>query len=244
MRAIETVLVERELADPPTAARIARLSAGRPGAAIALARAPRAVALRGEIARRLLDLAGVRRTDRLGGVRELLGAAGDLVRALDAGSARPATAVGAGTADEGTVTPRREARAGARGGARRTGAQIAAEAPIASPSMADASEADQRDESDGPVRVPASDRRRAAQALVAIWLDIARDLALAERGDLRAVRDPALLDDLEVAVGRSRPDPAAFMGRLGRAGEMLEGNVSPELVLDVLALAWTPAGSG
>ncbi len=41
-RAIEGLLADLELADPPTAARLARLAGGRPGLAVAYARAPEA----------------------------------------------------------------------------------------------------------------------------------------------------------------------------------------------------------
>ena len=36
---------------------------------------------------------------------------------------------------------------------------------------------------------------------------------------------------------------SAFLRRLARAGELLEGNVAPELVIDTLVAAWAaPAG--
>ena len=37
---------------------------------------------------------------------------------------------------------------------------------------------------------------------------------------------------------------AAFLARLTRAGELVDGNVSPELVLDVLLVRWPVVGSG
>ena len=58
VRDIEAILGEHGVADPPAAARLARLAAGRPGTAIAYARAPEAVRIRGELARTLLDLLG------------------------------------------------------------------------------------------------------------------------------------------------------------------------------------------
>jgi hypothetical protein len=87
------------------------------------------------------------------------------------------------------------------------------------------------------VRVPASERRAAALAVVAIWRDLLRDLAAVEAGEPRLVQDTDLLDDLERAAEHAN---AVQIGdglrRLDIAGERLEGNVSPELVLDVLAL--------
>jgi hypothetical protein len=49
-----------------------------------------------------------------------------------------------------------------------------------------------------------------------------------------------LLDDLEASGATLLPAFAADqLRRLDVAGERLEGNVSPELVLDALALGWT-----
>ena len=93
-------------------------------------------------------------------------------------------------------------------------------------------------------RVPAGPRfacpLRSALALVAIWRDVARDLALVALGEPGDVRQVDLLDDLESASGRLTPAFApAQLRRLDVAGERLEGNVSPELVIDGLALGWT-----
>jgi hypothetical protein len=76
---------------------------------------------------------------------------------------------------------------------------------------------------------------------VELWRDVARDLLLVERGDPRSVRDIGLLDDLAAVAAGPHPEPGAFLGRLERAGALLDGNASPELVVDVLALAWAPA---
>ena len=81
----------------------------------------------------------------------------------------------------------------------------------------------------GPPRSPSS----------AIWRDVARDLALVALGEPGDVRQIDLLDDLDAAARRL---PASFaatqLRRLDLAGERLEGNVSPELVVDALALGW------
>jgi hypothetical protein len=91
-----------------------------------------------------------------------------------------------------------------------------------------------------PSRVAPAERRAAALALLAIWRDVARDLALVTLGEPAEVRQVDLLDDLEAAARRL---PAAFapvqLRRLDVAGERLEGNVSPELVLDALAIGWS-----
>ena len=92
---------------------------------------------------------------------------------------------------------------------------------------------------DGARRVPAAERRRAAAVLIAVWVDVARDLALVGTGERAALRDPTLLEEYE-AVARDVPAHAmaAFIERLGRGGELLEVNVAPELLLDSLVLAW------
>jgi hypothetical protein len=83
------------------------------------------------------------------------------------------------------------------------------------------------------------ERRRAAEALVGLWMDVARDIALCQRGLDRDVRDPALLDETRaVAAELEVADVTRVLERLERAAVLLAGNVSPELVLDDLAMAW------
>ena len=82
-REIEALLGQLGLADASTASRLASLAGGRPGAAVAYARAPEAVAIRDEIARTLLDLLEAGRARRLAAARDLLGRARDLSEALD-----------------------------------------------------------------------------------------------------------------------------------------------------------------
>jgi DNA polymerase-3 subunit delta' len=206
-REVERILVDGALAEAPLAARLARLSAGRPGDAVALARAPESLVIRGEVGRTLLDLSFATRADRLRGGRDLLARAAELLAAVRAASG---------------TEPARPAR----------GRRAAAQAPIPEPQA--------EPEGGGPAaRVPAAERRGAALALVAIWRDVARDLALVSFGETAEIRQLDLLDDLEAAAGRL---PAGFaekqLRRLDLAGERLEGNVSPELVVDALALGW------
>jgi DNA polymerase III delta' subunit len=212
---VEQILADAGLVDPPLAARLARLSAGRPGDAMALARAPESLTIRSEIGRTLLDLAMANRADRLCIGRDLLARAGEL-----GGAVRRA-----GEREPGSAPPGRSTRA-----------RKAASTP-----PADA-------ESGGAVapagRLPAAERRAAALTLVAIWRDVARDLALVGLGEREVVREMDLLDDLEAATERL---PVAFaaaqLRRLDVAGERLEGNVSPELVVDALAIGWARPGS-
>ena len=226
-RDVEAILVERGLADAAAAARIARISQGRPGLALAYAAAPDAVILRAEIARTLLDLASGTRTARLSGVRDLAARAGELDRALQAGSVRVADG-------DGIVAAASPVRANGTG-ARRA---AAAAASAGTADSSDATDGDSGEPTDSrSVRVPASERRAAALALVAVWRDVLRDLAAVAAGEPRLVRETDLLDDLGAAAGRmDQRRIGAALRRLDVAGERLEGNVSPELVLDVLAL--------
>jgi hypothetical protein len=87
--------------------------------------------------------------------------------------------------------------------------------------------------------VPVAERRRAAVLLIDIWREVARDLAVAQLGNVRSIRDTTLIDDLtEAAHGLAPGGAAAFLARLTRAGELLDANVSPELVADGLVMAW------
>ncbi|MEA2549730.1 MAG: polymerase delta subunit, terminal, partial [Chloroflexota bacterium] len=88
------------------------------------------------------------------------------------------------------------------------------------------------------IRVAPAERRGAALALVSIWRELLRDLTLVSLGAPDAVRDPELLDELAAAGALAIGPAAAHLRRLDAAGEQLEGNVSPELVLDTLAIAW------
>ena len=229
IRDVEAVLAARGVADAPTAARLARITDGRPGHAIAFALAPAAATIHGEIARSLLDLLGAGLTARLSGIRELAGRAAELGRELDAGAERAAT-IDAGDTP-GVRARGSRAGAGSRGGRRPSGIAEAATA-----SAADGSEVPP----DTPAaRVPAAERRRAALLLVGIWGSVLRDLALAGRGATASIRDLGLMDDLATVAPTLAPGRAGELLRdLDLAGERLEGNVSPELVLDVLAVRW------
>ena len=67
---------------------------------------------------------------------------------------------------------------------------------------------------------------------------MARDLLLVRLGERAAVRDPALLEELDAAAAVD-PDERPRLPRAARpAAELLEVNVSPELAIDVLLLAW------
>jgi DNA polymerase-3 subunit delta' len=237
-REIEAILAESGSVDAPTAARLARLSGGRPGLALLLARTPEAIATRDELARTLLDLIDGSPATRLASVKDLTARATELTRALD-------RAARAGAVAEPATAGRRT----------RKGPSVGPEAspadadPAAGPSGgAEGDEgADPDAEPGGRLSASAAERRRAAIALVGVWREIARDLVVAALGEDRRVRDPALLDDLHAAASRLGDGAAtavgAFLRRLDTAGELLEANVRPELVLDGLVLGWPRATS-
>jgi len=224
-RAIEELLVDLGVADAPTAARLGRLAGGRPGNAILLAGAPDAVRLHGEISRSLLDLLDQPRTDRLTGIRDLSSRAAEMLRA-----SRPEAAT----------------RSAPRGRGRGRAAEPVVEPTPASGPADGVADAAPDDAAAEPAtgRVPAAERRAAALALVGIWRAVVRDLALLRLATPGRSQDPALVDDLEAAAGAVSPaDAGEQLRRLEQAGERLEGNVSPELVLDDLALGWHRSAS-
>ncbi len=238
VRDVETVLAEQGVADAPSAARLARMTDGRPGHAIALARAPQAVVIRGEIARTLIDLLEAGVTARLAGVRDLAGRAAEMNRALDAGAAE---ALQPDMARRGSRGRGRTAALTAIGPATLATSGTASTGDAGDPSTEGRGEVEAEPAADErTARVPASERRRAALALLEIWRVVARDVGLVVAGEVEAVRDRDLVDDL--AAPARRLDAAmigAALRRLDVAAERLDGNVGPELVLDVLALKWT-----
>jgi len=242
-RDIEVLLAERGAADAPTAARLARIAGGRPGLALAYARAPEAVIARHEIARSLLDLLDAGRAARLVAIRELQEGSAAIVRSLTAADAAAtpsgasaSVAVGAGgrarrspvvrptvatRLDSPTVTGPPDGDPPADPG-REGSADVTADAPPE------------------PTKASAAERRRAALVLLDVWRSVARDLLVAGRGGRSRVSDPSLIEELEFA-GRTveRAPGAAFLSRLDETARLIEGNANPELALDVLVLAWS-----
>ena len=223
-RDIEAILADHDLADPPTASRLGRLAAGRPGLALAYARAPEAVLIRAELTRIVLDLTGARPSARLAAARAAVPRAIALSSALAVGD---------------------PAQAAAARPARRRGAAPAARATAAAPASVDLSEDDPTDAPPDEVEAAARkgpaapERRRAVEILLGLWSDVARDLALVGSGGARSVRDTVLLEELTATSAIIPPGAAAaFLDRSARAAELLASNVSPELLLDALVLAW------
>jgi DNA polymerase-3 subunit delta' len=214
-RDIEAIVADHGFVDPPMAARLGRLAGGRPGLALAYARAPDAVLIRAELTRVLLDLTGARPSARLAAARAAV---------------PPAIALAAALAADAAAPPARTTRR--RGTA----------APILEPTGGGSAEEDAAGGSDdaaAPIRTPATERRRGVEILLGLWTDVARDLALVGAGGGRSVRDTVLLEELTAISTMIAPGAAgAFLERAARGAELLASNVSPELILDALVLAW------
>jgi DNA polymerase-3 subunit delta' len=244
-REIEAILAAMDVAEPPLAARLARIASGRPGAARTLALAPDAVAARDEIARTLLDLLTAGLAARLAAARDLTARASDLAKAIDR----------AAGAAQGEPAPTR-----ARGGRGKSAAPSGG-APSAGPPDVPTDSAPTSGETDDETETPAAsasaaERRRAAAIVIGLWRDLVRDLLVVRLGDERQVQDPGLLDDLRVAAGLfgDRSDAnagidaghaaghdaelARFLTRLDAVGELVEANTRPEIALDSLLLGW------
>jgi DNA polymerase-3 subunit delta' len=227
-RAVEAILIEHGIEDPALATRLARICAGRPGHALAWAADPDALRHRDELTRILLDLTAARPSERLAAVRS---AAAGAVALVDLTDRPPVEPSGAGrrrravTAATGSVSSDDLDRPEGTGeGDGEPGRASSEPDPEADP---------------GAARTPAAERRRAAEALVTIWADVARDLLLGRRDLAASLRDPRLLEEtVEIAADLDDAALIGFLDRVGRAGVLLAGNVSPELVLDDLALAW------
>jgi DNA polymerase-3 subunit delta' len=229
IRDIERWLGEMGFADPPRAARLARLAGGRPGLALAYARSGDAERLRGEIVRGLLDMLSEGRHERLAAVRELLKAAAALDAALQAGRIGAASAAAGGTRAEvgmPSASPRRKGRAPGAG-------------PAAAGSAVPADGDRAPDEEPAVPRLAASDRRSAAATLMEIWASLGRDLAVARSGGTRQLRETGLVDEIPGAASvLDSAGISGFLARLSEVAAMLDENVNPELALDVLALSW------
>lgn len=235
VRDVEAILAAHEAADAPLAGRLARISGGRPGLALAWARQPEALRARDELARTLLDLIGEPPAERLATIRAAVPRAAALATLADRHAAEDGR--------PGTVSVSRPGPVGRRTKTDPAPSTGAGPPPSTNPDAdTDSDIPDDPDVATGPVRTPATERRRAAEALVTLWADVARDLALAQRGLARSVRDLGLLEEtIAAAAHLDTDDLTAFLDRAGRAAVLIAGNVSPELVLDDLALAWPRA---
>ena len=88
-------------------------------------------------------------------------------------------------------------------------------------------------------RTPATERRRGVEVLLGLWTDVARDLVLI--GPVASA--PSTTRSCSTSWPPSPPRSTrgaavAFLERAARSAEWLATNVSPELILDALVLAW------
>jgi DNA polymerase-3 subunit delta' len=104
------------------------------------------------------------------------------------------------------------------------------------------------DDDDPPARrsnaakVSPAERRAAATQLLAVWRDVARDLAVATRGGAREIRQHELLDELSAAGTKVDPAHAAqFLDRLEAVSRAIDAYANPELAVDALLIAWPRA---
>jgi DNA polymerase-3 subunit delta' len=204
--ATETVaemLDEAGLADRLTGSALARLSGGRPGVAMALARRPEAVMAQERVSRTLLDLLAADRRRRLQMQADLIGD-GAVLAAAAAG------ALDESDDDEAPAPAPRKGRSSAAAGSSR--------------------------------RPSPAERRGAVSAVVTVWKDVCRDLAVAARGGTRELKRMDLVDDLVRAGATVDADDAArFLVRLDAAARALDAYANPELTLDSLLIDWPRA---
>ena len=239
-RAIEEILASHGITDAPLAARLARIASGRPGMALAWAGEPDALRARDELVRVLLDLITARPSDRLAAIRSGTATAATIAGLSErADPSRPAEGVtatggrGRRAATNAVVpTPPADDPATSAMGPGGAGDDAGAGGDAGAGDAVDV-------EGLAPARASATQRRRAAEALVSVWAELTRDLALTARGLEGSLRDPRPLEELRATAATVDVDAlTAFLDRLGRASVLLAGNVAPELVLDDLALAW------
>jgi hypothetical protein len=96
-----------------------------------------------------------------------------------------------------------------------------------------------RSSASGATKVSPAERRAAAGQLLAVWRDVARDLAVATRGGAREIHQHELLDDLATAGKKLDPQAATdFLDRLETVSRALDAYANPELAVDALLLAW------
>ena len=232
VRDIESILAELGVADAPLGARLARIADGRPGLALAWASQPDALRERDALGRALIDLAAARPSIRLQGIRAIAAPAAAMIVV---GEELSSPDVRNGATGRNVPAPGNDAAS--RG--RRPGAASASKTDEATSEEGAEDDPDVQEEAATPVRTPATERRRAAEAVISLWTDLARDLVLCQRGLDGSVRDLSRLDETrDLAAGLAPDAVEAFLDRLGRASVLLATNVSPELVLDDLALAW------
>ncbi|HWH23582.1 MAG TPA: hypothetical protein VNW68_01690 [Candidatus Limnocylindria bacterium] len=93
------------------------------------------------------------------------------------------------------------------------------------------------------VRRQPAERRAATAQVLAVWRDVARDVAIAAHGGRAELRNTDLLEELAAAGAAGGTAGAAdgvadFLDRLEAGARALDAYANPELMLDSLLLAW------
>lgn len=210
---VARMLDEAGVADRSQGTTLARLSGGRPGVALELATRPEAVIAQGRLARALLDLLGADRRRRLALQADLL-EDGQLLVAGAAGDADADASPAAETLTAGRGPSRPATRSAGSNSGRNSG------------------------RSAGRRQSPA-ERRAAVAQVIAVWREVARDLAVAAHGGRAELGRHDLFDELVAAGERVEPgEIGRFMARLDAIARAIDSYANPELCLDVLLLEW------
>ena len=201
-RDVEAILADHGLTDAPLAGRLARLSGGRPAWRWPTPARPRPSGCAANSPPATRPVEPRPSSARLAAIRSA-GPDGPRPR-------RCARCCGRDVGRTGPSTRAAVGRGRGRGAAK----------AVATPAAADPATDDPDDAGDdGPTRaVPAARRRRAAEALIAVWLDVTRDVALVATDGTASVRDPELLEDLARRGRDPRPGGSGSLPGHPRAG--------------------------
>ena len=116
------------------------------------------------------------------------------------------------------------------------GARLAAAAAGA---VGDGGEGETTRSEKGTRRISPAERRAAVMQVLAVWRDVARDLAVAAHGGRRELRLHDLLDELlETGAAVDPARAAAFLDRLEAMSRAVDAYANPELALDALLIEW------
>ena len=88
-------------------------------------------------------------------------------------------------------------------------------------------------------RISPAERRAAVTQVLAVWRDVARDLAVAAQGGRRELRLHDLLDELvQAATGMDVRQATGFLDRVEAMSRAVDAYANPELALDALLVEW------
>jgi len=205
------LLAERLGLDAPTATRLLRMAAGRPGPLIDAGATGEAARAHAQLRRQILDLVAVAPHARLALLPTLIADARAILVADDGGTESD---------DRATLTNDDDDAADAE-------AADTAASPVAAKAKRTSA------------KPSPAERRAAAAALLRLWRGVARDLACVASGASASVAFPEDLSELkQVAERTTAATWTTALRRVERALSALRSNGNPELLLDALALRW------